>query len=322
MGKAVGGQTEAPAVTTPGSGGREPIGRYLAQQRKLRGLTLDELSVQTRIPRRSLERLEAGAFDRAPDGFARGFVRTVAEAIGLDPDETVARMLEEPTGATRRASRTGAGLFALAGVALVIALGVGLSRLDLAADGSATPASGLPTRRDFVRELAEARGLSPAYGVAGATLPPEPPAPEPPPPAAAEPIAEAAASSAPVLATPQAPRAAPSRPSPVASAPRAANAAPPEPAGASPPATAARPLEPPRASEESLGASAPIAAPSAPAVVASEAAAAAPAPESAPEASGPATATQLAPVPAPELPVGPETAAPAAAASERAEDPN
>jgi cytoskeletal protein RodZ len=50
----------------------------------------------TKIPRRSLERLEAGAFDDAPDGFARGFVRTVAEALGLDPAEAVMRLMNEP----------------------------------------------------------------------------------------------------------------------------------------------------------------------------------------------------------------------------------
>lgn len=72
------------------------IGAYLQRQRKLRGLSLMDLEAATRVPRRSLERLEAGAYDRDPDGFARGFVRTVSEAIGLDPEETIARMLVEP----------------------------------------------------------------------------------------------------------------------------------------------------------------------------------------------------------------------------------
>jgi transcriptional regulator with XRE-family HTH domain len=73
----------------------EPIGAYLARQRVLRGITLEQLAQSTRIPLRSLARLEAGAFDVEPDGFARGFVRTVAIALGLAPDETVARMLPE-----------------------------------------------------------------------------------------------------------------------------------------------------------------------------------------------------------------------------------
>ena len=72
------------------------IGRYLAGQRKLRGISLDELAGLTRIPIRSLERLESGAFDLSPDGFVRGFVRVVAEALGLDPDEAVMRLMREP----------------------------------------------------------------------------------------------------------------------------------------------------------------------------------------------------------------------------------
>jgi cytoskeletal protein RodZ len=54
---------------------------------------------------RSLRRLEAGAFDHEPDGFARGFVRTVASALGLPPDETVARMLPEATDDARSRGR-------------------------------------------------------------------------------------------------------------------------------------------------------------------------------------------------------------------------
>ena len=80
----------------PGDAAGASIGRYLARQRRLREISLDELVQLTKIPRRSLERLEAGAFDHAPDGFVRGFVRTVAEALGLDPAEAVMRLMNEP----------------------------------------------------------------------------------------------------------------------------------------------------------------------------------------------------------------------------------
>jgi len=73
----------------------QSIGRYLARQRELRGITLDELSQLTRIPLRSLHRLESGAYDGVADGFVRGFVRSVAEALGLDCEDAVARMLRE-----------------------------------------------------------------------------------------------------------------------------------------------------------------------------------------------------------------------------------
>jgi len=95
MGQEIRGSPEAAALNgaEPGDGS---IGSYLARQRRLRGVSVDDLASLTRIPRRSLERLEAGAFDATPDGFARGFVRTVAEALGLDPDDAVNRLLREP----------------------------------------------------------------------------------------------------------------------------------------------------------------------------------------------------------------------------------
>ncbi len=73
-----------------------PIGEYLRRQRTLREMSIEELADQTRIPLRSIQRLESGHFDGETDGFARGFVRTVALALGLDADDTVARMLQEP----------------------------------------------------------------------------------------------------------------------------------------------------------------------------------------------------------------------------------
>ena len=95
MGQEIRGGPEAAALNgaEPGDGS---IGSYLARQRRLRGVSMDELANRTRIPRRSLERLEAGAFDSNPDGFVRGFVRTVADALGLDPDDAVNRLLREP----------------------------------------------------------------------------------------------------------------------------------------------------------------------------------------------------------------------------------
>jgi cytoskeletal protein RodZ len=80
-------------LTDPSGGS---IGAYLARQRRLRGISLDELADSTKIPRRSLERLEAGAFDGQSDGFARGFVRTIADALGLDSEDSINRLLGEP----------------------------------------------------------------------------------------------------------------------------------------------------------------------------------------------------------------------------------
>ncbi|MGI9432420.1 MAG: helix-turn-helix domain-containing protein [Myxococcota bacterium] len=163
MGKAVGGLPEAPALSSDPAAtrdkGSDSIGRYLERQRRLRGLSLEEVANLTKIPRRSLERLEAGAFDRDPDGFTRGFVRTVAAAIGLDPQATVERMLTEMKPQRLRAAQN--LIPALVGLALLIAMA---ALAVAAANWLGTP--GAPAsetaepelrRRDFGRELADRR---------------------------------------------------------------------------------------------------------------------------------------------------------------------
>jgi hypothetical protein len=129
---------------------------------------------------RSLVRLEAGAFDHEPDGFARGFVRTVALAIGLDADETVSRMLDEPTFDARTSiSRLGKGLLAILVVGVLGATTwVGWAAMTRGEVKAATPASNtpqeLPVRRDSVRALAIETG---AIASDGSLLPLEPPGP-------------------------------------------------------------------------------------------------------------------------------------------------
>lgn len=163
--------------------GRASIGAYLRSQRLLRGIGLGELSAVTRIPRRSLERLEGGEFDGQPDGFARGFVRAVATALGLDPDETVSRMLSEVEVPAEpgREIRLGRAALVLAAAAL-LALGVVLgSALLGGAAEPRLPEGELVLRRDAVRALAAevAAGRSRAAA-------PAPDAPEPLPEAPAE----------------------------------------------------------------------------------------------------------------------------------------
>ena len=153
------------------SGPELAIGRYLARQRRLRGVSLDELAGLTKIPLRSLERLEAGAFDHQVDGFARGFVRTVAEALGLDAEEAVMRLLGEPPSgddeglALRRLSlrRWVLGSALLFGGAAAI-----FGLWSLWSGATSVPADGaspeIVYRRDVVRELAEAQRAFDAGG--------------------------------------------------------------------------------------------------------------------------------------------------------------
>ncbi len=156
------------------------IGGYLAAQRELRGISREGLCDLTRIPLRSLERLESGVFDQLDDGFVRGFVRTVAEALGLDPDDTLARMTPEPvtTDESPRAIVTlglmRAGVL-LAGLALIL-ISVGLVSVALQHIPSTDGDSQLVMRRDPVRALAEAR-VGPGLDATQVLVPPPPPPP-------------------------------------------------------------------------------------------------------------------------------------------------
>ena len=63
------------------------IGQKLQQARMARGLSLDEIARTTRVPRSSLEAIEAGERDLLPaEVFVRGFVRSYALAVELQPE--------------------------------------------------------------------------------------------------------------------------------------------------------------------------------------------------------------------------------------------
>lgn len=141
-----------------------PIGEYLRRQRVLREVRLEQLSAMTRIPLRSLERLERGEFDGETDGFVRGFVRTVAIALGLDVDDAVARMLQEPTSSAwerstsnRRAKQL--AVVAVLGAILFVALLVIQAGWHMLVGTSADdPARAVVVWHDPVRALADAAG--------------------------------------------------------------------------------------------------------------------------------------------------------------------
>lgn len=134
------------------------IGFYLAQQRRLRGISREELCRLTRIPPRSLERLEDGAFDDVNDGFVRGFVRTVSDALGLDSNDTLARMSPEPSGEPGRAMAAFSGLARIAVLLVGVLLVAGVvGTLTMLLRGTHQPdAPQFVKRRDPVRVLAEA----------------------------------------------------------------------------------------------------------------------------------------------------------------------
>jgi cytoskeleton protein RodZ len=72
------------------------VGATLQSARERRGLSLDELARRTKISVRVLRAIESNAFDTLPQGiFIRGFLRTYAQEVGLDPAAMVEQYLAD-----------------------------------------------------------------------------------------------------------------------------------------------------------------------------------------------------------------------------------
>lgn len=90
----------------------ETFGNVLAEARVARGMTLLQVSASTKIPVSKLQAIERDEIESLPGGiFTRGFVRSYAETVGLDPQETLAqfeaRFPEESSVATLHATIEG-----------------------------------------------------------------------------------------------------------------------------------------------------------------------------------------------------------------------
>jgi cytoskeletal protein RodZ len=106
------------------------FGKYLSQQRELRGLSRDEVSRVTKISPSLITALEEGQVERLPSRvFVLNYIRAYATVIGLSPEDAVLRFEEvdkakpEPTPAAlerERRRRAWVGL-----CVLLVALGVG-----------------------------------------------------------------------------------------------------------------------------------------------------------------------------------------------------
>ena len=139
----------------------EEIGNILRETRERLGLTLDEIERTTRIRVARLEALERGDLDSMPsEAQARGFLRNYADALGLDPEELLARYDEsrgrkpsrprpdvftrapQPKGAGRSASELVLTTLVALAVIAVLVWGSG-QLLDALNQGEATPTAEL-----------------------------------------------------------------------------------------------------------------------------------------------------------------------------------
>ncbi len=73
------------------------LGQMLARARQARGLTLEDAERDTRIARNYLRALEEERFERLPAPvYARGFLRSYSQYLGLDAAEVLALFPQQP----------------------------------------------------------------------------------------------------------------------------------------------------------------------------------------------------------------------------------
>ena len=64
------------------------VGERLREAREAKGLTVEDVAAQTRIPTRHLTSLETGEWDKLPAAtYSIGFAKNYAGAVGLDRTE-------------------------------------------------------------------------------------------------------------------------------------------------------------------------------------------------------------------------------------------
>lgn len=70
----------------------EPVGSYLRRHREQAQMSLEEVARATRVPVDSVARIESNQFDELPgEVFVRGFLKSYARAVGLAPEDVLAR---------------------------------------------------------------------------------------------------------------------------------------------------------------------------------------------------------------------------------------
>lgn len=86
------------------------LGTLLVRSREARGLTLEDAERDTRISRRYLQALETEQFEAIPAPvYARGFLRSYSQYLGLDPQEMLALFPrdEDEIGAAQQSTYIG-----------------------------------------------------------------------------------------------------------------------------------------------------------------------------------------------------------------------
>jgi cytoskeletal protein RodZ len=129
------------------------FGRWLLQERELRGLARQEVARLTKLAPGVIEALESGEAARMPPrAYLVGYLRAYAAAVGLDADDVVLRW-QEAEGEEERAATSprprATGIRVAAAVALLLA--AALAAWLLAGRGPARPPAGRPAAAERAR---------------------------------------------------------------------------------------------------------------------------------------------------------------------------
>jgi cytoskeleton protein RodZ len=167
---------------------RARAGERLRVAREEQGLTLDEVSIHTRVPRRLLEAIETGDHAALPaPTYSAGFVKAYAQVLGLNPAElsqqfrvdlgghAVPRHRPEPF-APADPARVPSRLLALVAlaIALLIAVSYGVWRSGMFSGEGADDRARLAAGTDALPPLQPEPGVPAQEPLAGATPAPAP----------------------------------------------------------------------------------------------------------------------------------------------------
>src|SRR5205809_2855820 len=76
-----------------------PVGERLRAAREEKGLSLEDVAAQTRIPRRHLESIESADWNNLPaPTYTIGFARSYASSVGLDRTDIADQLRAEMGG--------------------------------------------------------------------------------------------------------------------------------------------------------------------------------------------------------------------------------
>jgi transcriptional regulator with XRE-family HTH domain len=153
------------------------IGERLRAAREAKGISLDEIAGQTRIPVRHLQHIETGDWDALPAiTYSIGFVRSYGNAVGLDGAALGAELRQQLGGARRPAGpapeyyepadparvppRWLAITAAIIGAALLIGYLVWRSGVDDGVETAAVPAQPAPAAQPAQQPAQQPQNLS------------------------------------------------------------------------------------------------------------------------------------------------------------------